>query len=185
MNSVYNLHPEPMKPYMFVMPVCMAFACRQSAYLPEGRKIPLGDSIGILTIQLPSQYDTAFSFVHYEMGKDYLLYRYQPRTSPLNNSDRLTVYLSVDKIYDTATVIQQLFSRHEQLLIDTIMDINGNQFHIYESNFQQDSFYLQTVEASTLRKGRTLTLLFEKRSPDADTSFIESSRNALLAMRIE
>ncbi|OMP79539.1 hypothetical protein BW716_09295 [[Flexibacter] sp. ATCC 35208] len=163
----------------------MAFACKQSAYLPEGRKIPLGDSVGVITIQLPSQYDTAFSFVHYEMGKDYLMYRYQPKTLPLNNSDRLTVYLSIDKIYDTAAAIHQLFSRHEQLLIDTTMNINGNQFYIYGSNFQQDSFYLQTVEASTVRKGRTLTLLFEKRSPDADTSFIESSRNALLAMRID
>lgn len=174
-----------MKPYMFVMPVCMAFACKQSAYLPEGRKIPLGDSVGVITIQLPSQYDTAFSFVHYEMGKDYLMYRYQPKTLPLDNRDRLTVYLSIDKIYDTAEAIHQLFSRHEQLLIDTTMNINGNQFYIYGSNFQQDSFYLQTVEASTVRKGRTLTLLFEKRSPDADTSFIESSRNALLAMRID
>lgn len=174
-----------MKTYMFVMPVCMALACKQSSYLPEGRKIPLGDSIGVITINLPSQYDTAFSFVHYEMGKDYLLYRYQPRTMPLNNSDRLTVYLSVDKMYDTAGAIHQLFSKHEQLLIDTIMNINGNQFYIYGSNCQQDSFYLQTVEASTLRKGRTLTLLFEKRSPDADTSFIESARNALLAMRID
>ncbi|WPV68301.1 hypothetical protein [Chitinophaga sp. LS1] len=174
-----------MKTYMFVMPLCMAFACKQSAYLPEGRKIPLGDSVGVITIQLPSQYDTAFSFVHYEMGKDYLMYRYQPKTLPLNNSDRLTVYLSIDKIHDTAAAIHQLFSRHEQLLIDTTMNINGNQFYIYGSNFQQDSFYLQTVEASTVRKGRTLTLLFEKRSPDADTSFIESSRNALLAMRID
>ncbi|WPQ63856.1 hypothetical protein SIO70_03160 [Chitinophaga sancti] len=174
-----------MKTYMFVMPVCMAFACKQSAYLPEGRKIPLGDSVGVITIQLPSEYDTAFSFVHYEMGKDYLLYRYQPKTLPLDNSDRLTVYLSIDKIADTAEAIHQLFSRHEQLLIDTTMNINGNQFYIYESNFQQDSFFLQTVEASTVRKGRTLTLLFEKRSPDADTSFIESSRNALLAMRID
>lgn len=174
-----------MKTYMFVMPVCMAFACKQSAYLPEGRKIPLGDSVGVITIQLPSEYDTAFSFVHYEMGKDYLLYRYQRKTLPLDNSDRLTVYLSIDKIADTAEAIHQLFSRHEQLPIDTTMNINGNQFYIYESNFQQDSFFLQTVEASTVRKGRTLTLLFEKRSPDADTSFIESSRNALLAMRID
>lgn len=174
-----------MKIYMFVMPVCMALACKQSSFLPEGRKIPLGDSIGVITINLPSQYDTAFSYVHYEMGNDYLLYRYQPRTTSHNNSGRLTVYLSVDKTYDTTASIHQLFSKPEQLLIDTIMNINGNQFYIYESNYQQDSFYLQTVEASTLRKGRTLTLLFEKRSPDADTSFIESSRNALLAMRIE
>lgn len=171
-----------MKPYMFVMPVCMAFACKPFAYLPEGRKIPLGDSVGVITIQLPSQYDTAYSLVRYEMGKDYLMYRYQPK---LDNSDRLTVYLSVDKLYDTAGAIHQLFKRCEQLLIDTSMNINGNQFNIYGSNYQQDSFYLQTVEASTVRKGRTLTLLFEKRSPDADTSFIESSRNALLAMRID
>ena len=174
-----------MKPYLFVMPFCMALACKQSSYLPEGRKIPLGDSIGVITINLPSQYDTAFSFVHYEMGKDYQLYRYQPRTMSLNNNDRLTVYLSVDKIYDTAGSIHQLFSKHGQPLIDTMMNINGNQFYIYGSNYQQDSFYLQTVEASTLRKGRTLTLLFEKRFPDVDTSFIESSRNVLLARRID
>lgn len=184
-----------MKPILFVMPVCFMLACKQPPQLPESRRIPLADSLGTITIDLPPDYDTAYSWVHYgEKGKDFVMYRYQPKLAPCEKGpgigNQLTLYLSIDKIYDTTGSIQQerkrLLSNVDQLVLDTVINISGQQFYVCGRNAQQpDSFYLQTVLASTIRNGRSLTLSFERRTAGADSSFFEKSRNALLAMRLD
>jgi hypothetical protein len=96
--------------------------------LPNTKELTLSlaDSLGLVYLTVPGQYDTAVSWVHFgDCGQrcNYQKYRYQPKALPLQKENGF-YWL------DTAGVIDRLTIQHRQQLVD---EYDGNREYFYLS----------------------------------------------------
>lgn len=184
---------------------------------PEKSKsftVQLDDSIGSVTIQLPSRYDTFFSWRHYsDCGDpcDYIKYRFQPSSlsiikesgwywrEPKDSVDRFTIQHSAyrrtgndaDSLSTAAAKgrqIDELKVSGNQILYDTTLLINNRYFGMIQRDFfdSYDSVYKQTVLAISSVNGNWVRFNFERFSKTKfiDRSFLENAEYYLKTIRI-
>lgn len=148
----------------------------------------LADSLGTLTFEIPSRYDTLFSWVnHSDCGKpcDRQMYRYQPKGLPIKNEsgffDLTPPFDSVDQItishsswfrrhssdsgisigrHKSLEYHSKIQSQNMDLFRDTFFVANGRSFSIYERE-KYDSVYGRDVLATTSLSGVEIEFEFK------------------------
>lgn len=168
-------------------------------------EIPLIDSLGTLTVEVPIKYDTSFSWVHYSDCNTCHIQKYRMQTrktpilqesgmiwdDPTDSVDRFTIshsnYLEYHEDDTTFLLVSHrhyksnltFYGKDLRILKDTIEKINGRYFSIFELDYS-DSIVKKEVLAITSIEGNDIKfsceLMVSKEDTSAQHFFINSNK---------
>ncbi|WP_462219169.1 hypothetical protein [Ferruginibacter sp.] len=197
-----------MRFFLFILLIIFFIACNNISKVdviitpPEKSKtniIKLADSLGTVTISLPSRYDTNFSWTHHsDCGSpcDKIKYRFQPKSFPINKEsgwmwfdlkdsiESFTIshsgYFPFHADYDSALFLHLHQHKKASLLVspdtykiysDTIEKIGGRYYSIFLIDLYDTAKYQYSkkILAATSVKGNGVEFNFELLTKQKDS----------------